>query len=176
MIVILQGSTALHKAVQLGSQEIAKLLLANGVDVNAKGYNANIRWREGYLEPDTVSLLLCCNHPLTLQPPLTVLTSFSCTHRGCDLLHMSIKGSNMSAESHELPCPALFCPTLPCSAPLRPATLCPVLLRHAQPYPVHPCPVLPCPALPCPALPTLRLLLSCLCSIALLSCCPVGNS
>lgn len=47
------GSTALHKAVQLGSQEIAQLLLANGADVNAKGYNANIRWREGYLEPDT---------------------------------------------------------------------------------------------------------------------------
>ncbi len=61
-IVILQGSTALHKAVQQGSQELAQLLLANGADVNAKGYNANIRWRESYLEPDTVSLLICCSH------------------------------------------------------------------------------------------------------------------
>jgi len=61
-IVILQGSTALHKAVQQGSQELTQLLLASGADVNAKGYNANIRWRESYLEPDTVSLLICCSH------------------------------------------------------------------------------------------------------------------
>jgi len=79
--VILQGSTALHQAVQLGSQEIAQLLLANGADVNAKGYNANIRWHESYLEPDTVSLLICCSHHLQYLPASLIFNGvvISCT-------------------------------------------------------------------------------------------------
>ena len=55
---VLQGSTALHLAVYSCSQETAQLLIANGADVNAKGYNAQLRWCETYYEPDTVSLLV----------------------------------------------------------------------------------------------------------------------
>lgn len=58
IVGVLQGSTALHLAVHSPSQEMAQLLIANGADVNAKGYNAQLRWCETYYEPDTVSLLI----------------------------------------------------------------------------------------------------------------------